>query len=341
MPDQTPDYSEYSLEQLEYALRHTNYETDPVQFRQIEAEIQKRQTGPINSNRRSDPKKRHAILAFILSFFAPGLGHLYSGAVKRGAILLAAELLIDSLFVVATIRFAAVFFLSFPGLLSFCGVGLSFLCFHIYIAVDAAARCRRVRELRLRAYNRWYVYAGVLLAFHISSVLTDYTVPDIRTEIRKVAQAYQITSSSMEPALMVGDHILCDKGYFLSHLPKTGDLVIFKYPLDTSKHFAKRIMATEGQTIEIRDKVVYINGRKIRDPWGHHADSKILPADQSPRDTLGPVTVPKGLVFVLGDNRDRSLDSRFFGLIENKYIAAKPLYIYWAKNRTRIGTSVN
>jgi signal peptidase I len=100
------------------------------------------------------------------------------------------------------------------------------------------------------------------------------------------------------------------------------------------------VIAVEGETIEIRDKVVYIDGQEIEDPWGLRMESMIIPGYLSQRDTIPPLRIPAKSVFVLGDNRDRSLDSRFFGPVKVEDIRAKALYIYWAKDWNRIGMSV-
>lgn len=153
-------------------------------------------------------------------------------------------------------------------------------------------------------------------------------------------KAYQIPSGAMEPALLVGDYFVSDVRFFRHHKPQRGDIVIFLYPPDRTKDFVMRVIALEGETIEVRDKLVYVNGRKTNDPWGCHVEPDTLDQSISRRDNMAPVRIPEGSLFVLGDNRDRSFDSRFWGVVRVRDVIAKPLYVYWAKDRSRIGLSI-
>jgi signal peptidase I len=157
-------------------------------------------------------------------------------------------------------------------------------------------------------------------------------------------QAFRIPSSSMEPTLLIGDHLLVnrlsyvmkipftDKVIFSLGEPKKGDVVVFRYPKDPDKDFIKRVMATEGDTIAIRDKVIYINGKRIEDKWGHYLDNMILPENVNPRDNFGPYKVPGNAYFVMGDNRDRSLDSRYWGLVPKDHLVGRALILYFSWN---------
>lgn len=158
-------------------------------------------------------------------------------------------------------------------------------------------------------------------------------------------QAFKIPSSSMEPTLLIGDHLLVNRLSYvvkvpftdivLFHLgsPERGDVVVFRYPLERDKDFIKRVIATEGETVEIKDKVIFINGKKIEDPWGHFLDKTIVPAYIAPKDNLGPIKVPKDSIFVMGDNRDRSADSRFWGFVHKDDLVGEALILYFSWNR--------
>src|SRR4030065_1089607 len=136
-----------------------------------------------------------------------------------------------------------------------------------------------------------------------------------------IVQAFKIASSSVEDTLLIGDHILVNKfiygiripytdiKFFQYKKPKRGDIIVFIYPKDRSKDFIKRVIATEGEKVEILQNKIYINGQLIDDPWGHFEGMKYL----QPLERFGPVEVPEGSLFVLGDNRDNSQDSRFWG----------------------------
>lgn len=156
-----------------------------------------------------------------------------------------------------------------------------------------------------------------------------------------VIQAFKIPSGSMIPTLLVGDHILVTKFIYGTRIPFTdrkilairqpekGDIIVFKYPKDPQRDFIKRVIATEGDVIEGRNKVVYLNGSPLNEAYARHSDTNIQ-MDQ--RDTFGPIKVPGGKVFVMGDNRDASLDSRFWGFVDKSAILGEALVIYWSWN---------
>ncbi len=157
-----------------------------------------------------------------------------------------------------------------------------------------------------------------------------------------VIQAFKIPSGSMLPTLLIGDHILVnkfiygteipfsDKRVLIFKKPERGDIIVFKYPENPQKDFIKRVIATEGDAIEERDKTVYVNGKASKEPYAQHSDNNIRSGGNDPRDNFGPVTVPEGKVFVMGDNRDQSYDSRYWGFVDLKEIKGKALIIYWS-----------
>ncbi|MCL5806944.1 MAG: signal peptidase I [Deltaproteobacteria bacterium] len=160
-----------------------------------------------------------------------------------------------------------------------------------------------------------------------------------------VIQAYKIPSGSMKPTLQIGDHILVSKfnyGVKLPFLrstlipigtPKRGDILVFIYPEDRSKDFIKRLIGLPGDTIEIRNKKILLNGLPLNDAYGVYVDNLIIPASVQPRDNFGPVTVPAESIFVMGDNRDESYDSRFWGFVKMQDVLGKALIIYWSWNQ--------
>lgn len=157
-------------------------------------------------------------------------------------------------------------------------------------------------------------------------------------------QAFKIPSSSMEPTLLIGDHLLVNRLSYVMKIPFTdkvifsfgdpmkGDVIVFRYPVDPDKDFIKRVIATEGDTIEIRNKVIYINGKKIDDKHGYYSDASIITDQLNPRDNFGPYKVPKNAYFVMGDNRDRSLDSRYWGVVRKDELVGKALILYFSWN---------
>ena len=160
-----------------------------------------------------------------------------------------------------------------------------------------------------------------------------------------VVQAFRIPSGSMEPTLLVGDHLIVNRMSYVVKVPftdivifhvgnpKKGDVIVFRYPVDPTKDFIKRVIATEGDIVQIKDKVVYINGQKVADPHAFFAEgNSIIPAQLSPRDSFGPVKVPKNHFFAMGDNRDRSLDGRFWGFVDRDDLVGRALILYFSLN---------
>jgi signal peptidase I len=157
--------------------------------------------------------------------------------------------------------------------------------------------------------------------------------------------AYKIPSRSMVPTLLVGDHILVSKFIYGVKIPllrrtiipvrepKRGEIVVFIYPNDRSKDFIKRVIGLSGDKIEIKNKKIFINDKEYKDSFGIYSDNIIYPATMQPRDNFGPVTVPKDSIFFMGDNRDESLDSRFWGFVNLKDVEGKAFIIYWSWNR--------
>ncbi len=207
---------------------------------------------------------------------------------------------------------------------------------------DAAARVTTRSELKrgrksvAREYTEAFLFAIILTVF-------------IRTF---VVQAFRIPSGSMENTLLVGDFLFVNKFLYGAHVPLTdmalpaireprrGDVIVFKYPLDARKDFIKRVVGLPGETLEIRDKVVYINGRAIDESYVRFTDDAIRPRSWSEhriypqgagnKDNYGPVTIPSGHLFMMGDNRDNSEDSRFWGFLDQDLIKGKAILIYWS-----------
>ena len=164
-------------------------------------------------------------------------------------------------------------------------------------------------------------------------------------------QGYRIPSRSMEDSLLVGDYLLVDKVSYGVRIPFTtwrlpalrdpspGDIVAFEYPADPGRTFVKRCIAVAGQTVELRDKAVYVDGERLPDPpFSKYVDARILPA-RDPRDNLGPRTIPAGSIFVMGDNRDNSRDSRHWGALSVDRIIGRGLFVYWSSEPDLPGES--
>jgi len=251
----------------------------------------------------------------IFSLATPGLGQVYNGQFKKGVSYL--------------VGFALVYIVSSFLLVKFYGLILYLIIligFFIFIVIDAVRGAKRMKEIELKPFNKWYIY---LIIFLMSNVAV---IPLLGSAIRNnIIQAYKIPSSAMEPTLLVGDCLITDRRIYRSQKPQTGDIIIFEFPKDPSKDFIKRVIGMEGEKVEIIENKIYINEKLLDDPWGHFTKG------YHPLDTFGPVIVPKDSLFVLGDNRNNSEDSRYWGFLDIKRVKGKALYLYWAKNKSRIG----
>lgn len=168
-----------------------------------------------------------------------------------------------------------------------------------------------------------------------------------------VVQAFKIPSGSMKDTLLIGDHILVNKfiygvkAPFIGKTiipiknPQRGDIIVFEFPEDPSKDFIKRVIGVPGDTIQIKNKKLFINGEPTDNPHGVFKDSKIYDARTQPRDNFGPISVPKDKLFVMGDNRDFSYDSRFWGFVDLIAVKGKAFIIYWSWDKEHFGVRWN
>jgi signal peptidase I len=156
-------------------------------------------------------------------------------------------------------------------------------------------------------------------------------------------QPFKIPSGSMEDTLLIGDQLIAVKFLYGIRVPFTGatvwkfrdprpgDIIVFRFPGDPSKDFIKRCIATEGQSVEIKNKEIFVDGKKQNaPPHTKFIDTTVLPAQFGPRDNLSPQYVPAGHMFVMGDNRDNSNDSRFWGTVPYRNIRGMAVIVYWS-----------
>jgi len=168
-----------------------------------------------------------------------------------------------------------------------------------------------------------------------------------------VVQAFKIPTGSMENNLLIGDHLLVNKFVFgptetaleRAVLPtgtiKRRDIIVFKYPEEPDRDFIKRVIGLPGETVEVREKKVYINGTALDEPYVHFLAPPSTNSEFHEvtsfdvRERFGPVTVPADQYFMMGDNRDNSADSRYWGFLRRDYIKGKALVIYWSYQAER------
>jgi len=204
---------------------------------------------------------------------------------------------------------------------------------------DKKARAQVKRKSTLREYAEAIVIAVILTLF-------------IRTF---VIQAFRIPTGSMEDTLLIGDFLFVNKFLYGAHVPFTditlpavrdperGDVMVFKYPKDPSRDFIKRLIAVPGDTLQIIDKTVYLNGVPQKEPYAlfsaervrppTYRNPQIYPPGAGNRDNYGPIVIPPGHYFMMGDNRDNSDDSRFWGFLSRDLIKGKAEFIYWSWNK--------
>ena len=211
-------------------------------------------------------------------------------------------------------------------------------------AVGVGTRSRS----RIKSTLREYVEA-LLLAVVLTIVIRGL-----------VLQAFRIPTGSMEDTLLVGDFLFVNKMVYGSEIdigfggnrllyyrfpsirdPKPGDIIVFRYPDDPARDFIKRCVAVGGQTVELRDKVLYVDGRAREEPYAVHKDPRVLPRETSRRDNFGPYVVPQGHLFMMGDNRDNSHDSRFWGALPRNLVKGKAMFLYWSWDADRRLPRVN
>jgi len=297
---------------------------------------------------------RRPWVAALLTLFSTGLGHLYVGEAKRGIILFTINqfvyfaVVVSSLLVTPNFFFFAIF------------IALSVWIFCI---IDATLIAKKKKgAYQPKSYNNWYMPVAYFIVF--SLLISPLVSRVIRTDF---VEAFRIPSGAMVPTLAVGDHLLVDKfiygpripfmdsRIFMGKVPKRGEVIVFKYPEDESRNFIKRVIGLPGDKIEIKHGTLFINEqpvpvteigshveqRQIGDQT-HDVKTKLMEEqfgtvkhgiqylhDQSGYN-FGPVQVPNESVFVMGDNRDNSQDSRFWGFVKFNKILGKALFIYWS-----------
>jgi signal peptidase I len=169
------------------------------------------------------------------------------------------------------------------------------------------------QETKSTKENIWKdIIEAVILAIILAAVIRIW-----------LFEPFYIPSPSMEPALNTNDRIIVNKIAYKFHSPERRDIIVFQYPLDPERDFVKRVIALEGETIEVRDNYVYINGKRLEEPYIPEA----MVSD------FGPVRVPKDHLFVMGDNRNNSDDSRVWGALHTKYLIGKTVLKYWPPDR--------
>lgn len=198
--------------------------------------------------------------------------------------------------------------------------------------MEEQAENLQVQQQPVQKKSLWREYAeSIVIAILLALVIRTYVV-----------QAFKIPSGSMEDTLLIGDHLLVNKFIYGTKIPftdtqiiklrdpKRGDVVVFEYPEDPRKDFIKRIVGVPGDVVEGKDKQLFVNGKPYNIPQAVHKESEIIPKEQNPRDSFGPIVVPENSYFVMGDNRDRSYDSRFWKFVRRDQLKGLAFVKYWS-----------
>nr|WP_321513916.1 signal peptidase I [uncultured Pseudodesulfovibrio sp.] len=254
----------------------------------------------------SDFKPRKPWLAGLLSFLFTGLGQVYNGQWKKGVGFFVAEWVYS----LAMIPFWSDFVSTLLCLAILLG-------FNIFVAGEAFASARILREYTPGTWNRWWVYALCLCV----SLASGFAFEPLMSQSY---ETYKAPSASMLPTLKIGDHFMVET-LAADDAVQRRDVVIFLFPKDESKYFVKRVIGLPGETVEIRQRQVFVNGQPLEEPYVQHTKMTMEPL----RDNFGPLTLGADDYFVLGDNRDESYDSRWWGIVKRQKITAKAKYIYF------------
>ena len=283
--------------------------------------------------------RRSPWTAAALSLIMPGLGHVYVGALAQGLVWM---------FFWGIVCVLGLAFLSFPSAYSWtigCAAELCGIVIWLAAALDSrrlALRCKS--DYELKDYNRWYVY--VLLLLIGTGGCLAYAL-QVREQL---LQPFKIPTAAMYPSILPRDRLIAVKNAYRTADPQRGDIVLFVYPDDRRIFYMKRVVALAGDTVEVKSGNLYINGAElVREAIGpatiksgnttstgkvfyennNGAKYRIFISQEKPAADFGPITVPKYDCFVMGDNRNNSMDSQHFGSIAVTSLKGKFKYRYW------------
>lgn len=262
-----------------------------------------------------------AWVAGLLSTIVPGLGQAYAGQARRGI----------GLFVLSAVTGAVS--------LDLFAVGwsmLGFLALRLWIVVDAVQSVKRAAAVGRARTGAW-----VLALYGTAALAAMFLVLGIA---RSFVRAFIVPSAAMERTILAGDHVFADMSAYGIRLPYSdariwprggakvtrGDVVVFVSPVDHQTQLVKRIIGLPGERVEIREKHVFINDEPLSEPYVVHSDPAINPTGN--RDNMAPQLIPSGRVFVMGDNREQSFDSRFWGLVGVDAIQGKITSVYFSSD---------
>jgi len=263
--------------------------------------------------------KRWAKPAIFWSLLVPGLGHVAVGYPARG---IALSLLLTATYL-GQIYFKTIYTIS-----GFFLLIISYIAIYGYIAFDAGQLSSREPKKN----KRWFMRLDSLIAFAVLSCLSSFFFDSLQF----IPAERRMPYNSMSDTILVDDHFLVDLTAYDPGEPDYGDVIAFIFPEDETKLFIKRIIAKPGDLVAIENKQVFVNGAPINDGHAKHSDTTY----HAKRDSMPAMTVAPDTYFVLGDNREESYDSRFFGTIPKNKILGRARIILWSDTLSRIGNTL-
>jgi signal peptidase I len=271
----------------------------------------------------NNPGRRSPLVAALLSLLMPGLGQVYVGRPARGA---------AWFFAILAVEAAALYVILHQPRLWLVALGVAaWLAATLFQIGEAAVFARRAAHYQLQRYNRWYVYValfavGVALGVASCLMLTrDRATP---------AGLHSVDSYSMQPTILRGERFLADRNHYRHNAPARGEIAVYVHPRQPELLYVKRIIALPGDRVAIRNGRAIVNGFALEEPYA------ILGDPAAPYNNAREITVPDGYVFVLGDNRANSLDSRAVndhGMVPVANLRGRTTDIAWSRNLSRIG----
>ena len=283
-------------------------------------------------------RPRRGWVAGLLTFLTPGLGHLYAGDPRKAAVVFLGMFLLSTALQASLVRIPT----TPVALALWLAVAVAFLGAAVISAVRTAHRADK--DYRPRRYNRWYAYAGVV-------VLASIAHEAMTTLVRHGTTAVRLPSSAMEPTLLPGDFLFVDRFRTPAPAIDRGSLLAYTSLTQEGVLVLKRVTGLPGDTLEMRSDTLFLNGRPLAEPYVKHVDPANDPYDpemdwqqqyllaevpratyRPTRSTWGPLVVPPGHLFVLGDNRHNSYDSRYYGHVPMDHAWGTTRFIYFSYN---------
>lgn len=284
--------------------------------------------------------QRKPFLAFLSALFVPGFGQIYNGQIRKGILFLLITLTVP--FILGLIKFGAFFY-------GFIAIIIADFSFRIYVIYDAVKNAKKLKVYTLKAYNTWYYYLAIIIGIY--TILWFYDTNSIVG-----VKSFKISSTSSEPTMKIGDRVIADLNAFKNIKPDYGDIVIFQKK-DSLNPWVYRIVGLPNDKFEIQNNFLIINGRKCKTTFikktksqefdvneyeeelpnrhKHKIYTFVNPFEDN-KNVIQETIIPKNCYFLIGDNRDNAMDSRYIGVINGDEIIGKVVFGYWGKTNDRI-----